>query len=138
MVLLFYGIMKVDFIPFQIGEEYENWEFELNYEEETKSFDKYQYIGNEFSELLGLEVKNCHLYFNMDILAKVNVELKSEKLNDFYTLGNVIDIKTAKKGFMKNISPDLLRKEWMIENSLLSLQYNFEFNSVFLLYKKRI
>ncbi len=38
--------MKNTFLPFQIGEQYENWEFDLEYqnEEKIKGFDSYLYL----------------------------------------------------------------------------------------------
>jgi hypothetical protein len=69
--------MKIYFIPFQIGMQYENWEFDLE-PIETKMYDKYKYIKNDIEHLFSLDVKYIYLYFDLEILFKVEIGFKSE------------------------------------------------------------
>lgn len=69
--------MKIYFIPFQIGMQYENWEFDLE-PIETKMYDKYKYIKNDIEHLFNLDVKYIYLYFDLDILFKIEIGFNSE------------------------------------------------------------
>ncbi len=62
--------MELDLIPFKIGMQYENWEFELEPYSISKATDTYKYIGNE-KRILGIEAKLILLSFNLDILEEV-------------------------------------------------------------------
>jgi hypothetical protein len=65
--------MKTDFIPFKIGMEYENWEFDLEPVENTLEYDKYIYFKNDITSVFGFEVSKIFLYFSWDILVKVEI-----------------------------------------------------------------
>ena len=58
--------------PFQIGDEYENWEFELDIlPDRIKGYDSYKYIGKEFKFFLNYLPDETELIFNLDILEGV-------------------------------------------------------------------
>lgn len=63
--------MKIDFIPFQIGEQYENWEFDLEPVYSEVMYDKYFYYKNDITTMLGIPVKSIYLAFSLDILFQV-------------------------------------------------------------------
>src|SRR5690606_6063849 len=65
--------MRTDFIPFKIGMEYENWEFDLEPVENTLEYDKYIYFKNDITSLFGFKVSRIFLYFSWDILIKVEI-----------------------------------------------------------------
>ncbi len=73
MVFYSYHIMKTDFIPFQIGMQYENWEFDLEPISSSRTYDKYQYIKNDITILFDIEIQHIYLYFNLDILNLVEI-----------------------------------------------------------------
>lgn len=65
--------MKNTFLPFQIGEHYENWEFDLEIvdDERIKGFDSYIYIR----EIVFLDIipRYTELIFSLDILQIVTM-----------------------------------------------------------------
>ncbi len=67
---LYEKIMELDLIPFKIGMQYENWEFELEPYSTSKATDTYKYLGNEKC-ILGIEAKLILLSFSLDILEEV-------------------------------------------------------------------
>lgn len=86
--------MENDLNPkFKLGEQYENWEFELKaippYEiiENGLTLEVYEYIGKPIS-ILQCAVGKVLLYFNADILHKVSysfdISYKSQIKNRFF------------------------------------------------------
>lgn len=68
--------MKLDTLPFKIGMEYENWEFELDViEDKLIGRDSYLYIGNEVTELYGFKIERIELIFCLDILEVVCITI---------------------------------------------------------------
>ncbi len=63
--------MNIDFNPFPIGEQYENWEFDLEPFKTTKSYDQYLYKKNEPKEILNIPIQKTLLTFNLDILFQI-------------------------------------------------------------------
>ncbi len=63
--------MNIDFNPFPIGEQYENWEFDLEPFKTTKTYDQYLYIKNEPKEILNIPLQKILLTFNLDFLFQV-------------------------------------------------------------------
>ena len=70
--------MDIDFIPFKLGMEYDNWEFDLESDYETTEFDRYYYIKSDTEMLFGFTVEKIFLSFNADILFMVEYELNGE------------------------------------------------------------
>lgn len=68
--------MDLEEIPFKIGMQYENWEFELDIlPDRIKGKDSYLYIGNKITELYGFKVAKIELLFNLDILEEVRITI---------------------------------------------------------------
>lgn len=68
---------KYSNLPFSIGEQYENWEFELDIIPEIiKGHDSYLYIGDNFN--LKKDTAKYELLFSLDILGAVIITYKSE------------------------------------------------------------
>lgn len=68
--------MNLDTLPFKIGMEYENWEFELDViEDKLIGRDSYLYIGNEVTELYGFKIERIELIFYWDILEVVCITI---------------------------------------------------------------
>lgn len=69
--------MKNIYLPFQIGEQYENWEFDLELIEEEKilGYDSYFYIGKK--ALLQIIPNVTELVFCLDSLQAVVMEVKN-------------------------------------------------------------
>ncbi|PZD78541.1 hypothetical protein DNG35_05625 [Mesonia sp. K7] len=66
--------MTLNDLPFELGMQYENWEFDLEPIKSTLYFDKYRYIKNDIKEISGLNVKSINLYFKLDILFKIEID----------------------------------------------------------------
>ncbi|SMC33674.1 hypothetical protein [Moheibacter sediminis] len=80
--------MKKPFLPFELGMEYENWEFELEpINQRINGCDSYNYFGK--IEIFGIKPVRIELIFYWDILVAVIVQInkrdleKTEKLIEF-------------------------------------------------------
>lgn len=87
--------MRKDQVPFRIGEDYENWEFDLeicNYDK-IKGFDSYIYLKNfNFLEIIPLQTE---LLFSFDILELVIMTINTK---DHREMGKLIDLMTKTFG----------------------------------------
>ncbi|MBS9766540.1 MAG: hypothetical protein KGV44_03235 [Flavobacteriaceae bacterium] len=72
--------MKVTEIPFKIGMQYENWEFDLELVATKKSYEIYEYIKGNITKINGSEVEYIYLYFELDILFKVVIRVDKSTL----------------------------------------------------------
>lgn len=74
--------MKTTFLPFQIGEQYENWEFDLDYlkEERIKGLDRYLYIKKSF--FLQYNARRIELIFALDILEVVIMTFEFQSFSE--------------------------------------------------------
>lgn len=74
-----------DYLKFKLDDEYSDYEFQVipipPYEiiENNLSIELYEYFG-EIDEVLNLRVKHIILYFNADILMKVELRYRGNKL----------------------------------------------------------
>ncbi|CAA0193460.1 conserved hypothetical protein [Tenacibaculum maritimum] len=68
--------MKLKELPFKIGMQYENWEFDLELLTTKKSYEIYKYIKGDIISINNVSVDGIFLYFELDILFKVEVVLK--------------------------------------------------------------
>lgn len=66
--------MNIEFIPFKIGEQYENWEFDLEPFETTKTYDRYQYFKSDQKKLFSIPIEKILLTFSLDILFQVEYQ----------------------------------------------------------------
>lgn len=110
-------------LKFTIGEQYENYEFELeNRGSKTVNgltYEIYLYTKGTSQILFGLPVKSIYLYFNGDILSCVEYEFKG---NQVVYLKRKINKYLPKSEMAKN---NFLRKEYQVQ--LLDLIINLEF-----------
>lgn len=69
--------MKTQFLPFQIGEQYENWEFELEVfsEERIDGLDAYHFLGKK--PFLNVFPDNYELIFQIDLLVLVILKIET-------------------------------------------------------------
>lgn len=87
--------MKKDLLPFDIGEDYENWEFDLEVRtfDKIKGFDSYIYLNNfKFLDVIPLHTE---LLFSFDILELVIMTINSK---DHREMGKLIDLMTKNFG----------------------------------------
>lgn len=129
--------MKIDFIPFQIGMQYENLEFDLEpIELDIKlPYDKYVYFKKDITELFGVEVQSIYLYFNLDILFKVEVIFKPKKpVQEFIHLATQLEKKYGNQ--VLSSSEDLLKlsKTWKDPKKHLIVEHHFKSNKIHLIF----
>lgn len=86
--------MKNNFLPFQIGEQYENWEFNLEYltDERIEGFDSYYYLSKV--QFLSIVPTKVELIFSLDILEIVIMTMQFHSRREKKCF-----IKTLKKDF---------------------------------------
>lgn len=71
--------MKKPSIPFKLGMEYENWEFDLEIlPDRLEGYDSYRYIGNNFNNFLNYPTEETELIFSFEILVAVIIKFKGE------------------------------------------------------------
>lgn len=88
--------MKKEILPFQIGEDYENWEFDLvvlNYET-IPFYDSYLYVG-EVKKFLNILPHKTELIFSFDILELVIITINTK---DHREMGKLIGLMTKTFG----------------------------------------
>lgn len=87
--------MKKDLLPFDIGEDYENWEFDLEVctFDKIKGSDSYIYLNNfKFFDVIPLLTE---LLFSFDILELVIMTINTK---DHREMGKLIDLMTKNFG----------------------------------------
>lgn len=125
--------MKLDFIPFQIGMHYENWEFDLEPIEGSWDHDKYLYIGNDIKEVLNEEVDKVYLYFKWDILYEVIFLFKaSSTIQQFINLLEALEKYLGETSINSNPNISTLEVEWKEEELLIKLSLEVDVTLVVL------
>lgn len=95
-------------LKFTIGEQYENYEFDLK-DFGSKAingltYEIYLYDKGNFQTLLGLPVKSILLYFNADILSCVEYRFKGNQFDYLlYRISNYLDIGISQKASKKAV-----------------------------------
>ena len=85
--------MKQLNIPFKLGMQYDNWEFDLEViQDRLQGCDSYIYIGNKFNKFLNYNKYKTELIFSFDILEAVLITLKKTN-SDYYELSEIISLK---------------------------------------------
>lgn len=129
--------MKIDFIPFQLGMQYENWEFDLDAGEDLVICDRYRYIKDDILEMLGVPIADIYLYFNGDIL--VRVDLKFQKGNTpsiFIDLAVKLKSKCGKQNIESDVEKTIIYKEWTDVKKSILLQQHLDTNSIYIVISK--
>ncbi|AZJ36882.1 hypothetical protein [Tenacibaculum singaporense] len=61
-------------LPFRIGMQYENWEFDLELVDTKKSYEVYNYTKGDIKVFNEELIEYIHLYFELDILFKIKIK----------------------------------------------------------------
>lgn len=125
--------MDLEEIPFKIGMQYENWEFDL----EPVKFDgnnvTYKYIKGDIKTILGKPIKCIYLYFNFDILYRVEIVVNaSNPLQIFTVLYGMLEATYGEQHIATEESLANIYVIWELEQMKLKLIYNFDLNRVYL------
>jgi hypothetical protein len=113
-------------IPFKIGMEYENWEFDLEVtQDRIKYFESYIYIGKKFNNFLKNPIDKTELIFSWDILEAVIITFENKDFSFIEKLNRKI----------KKLNFDLTRDDFQLEiKTSFILTYLFKENKVKLIY----
>ena len=85
--------MKQLNIPFKLGMQYDNWEFDLEVtKDRIEGCDSYIYIGKEFNKFLNYSKYKTELIFNLDVLEAVLISFESSN-SDFNELSEIVNLK---------------------------------------------
>ncbi|WP_378185901.1 hypothetical protein ACE939_12395 [Aquimarina sp. W85] len=126
--------MNLEELPFKLGMPYENWEFDLDFIEVTRLYDKYKYSKEDITDLCGLTVQHIYLYFNLDILFKVEVVFKCfNPVVEFIQLTTQLENKYGKQTLDSNEDLTKLHKTWQDSAYHLIIEYHLKPNYVYLI-----
>lgn len=77
MVFLYPKLMKTDILPFPIGMEYEDLEFDLEVlPERIKGYDSYIYVGKDLKNFLNNPTDKIELIFHWEILVAIIISVE--------------------------------------------------------------
>lgn len=87
--------MNIDFIPFKIGEKYEDLKSDLEIEDSAPNYIIYRYTKGDIQEFEGYKVTDVFLYFNLNTLFQVEMYLEQGKsvFNEFHKVNNGTSIR---------------------------------------------
>ena len=130
--------MIIDFIPFQIGMDYEHWEFDLEFIEDIHTCEKYKYIKHDITEVLSNPIEVLYLYFNCDVLVRVDVEFQNFGIPmTFINIVASLEDKYGKQVLSSNPENTLIQKLWKDTKKYLVLQHDLKSNTIKLVLTKR-
>ena len=94
--------MKNQLLPFQIGEEYENWEFDLEPSDDERilGFDSYFHIRD--LSFLGIITRYAEIVFCWDILKVVILTLDFETREQLELFRNILDLNFGNRTQFEN------------------------------------
>lgn len=124
--------MKYPDIPFKIGMEYENWEFDLEVlPDRLGGYDNYKYIGNEFNNFLNYSTDKTELIFSLDILEVVVLSFTNRNIKFYYEL-----IKVVGKYKKKKINYHNNYITFLISNNLIEINFDSKTKNITIIYGK--
>lgn len=78
-------------IPFKLGMQYENWEFDLEVtQDRLQGYDSYIYTGKKFNNFLNYSKFKTELIFNLDILEALMISFENKNLIYFESLNQTL------------------------------------------------
>lgn len=85
--------MKLLNIPFKLGMQYDNWEFDLEViQDRIQGCDSYIYIGKKVNKFLNYSTDKTELIFSLDTLEAVLITFKNSN-SYFNELSEIISLK---------------------------------------------
>lgn len=114
--------MKLDFIPFQIGMHYENWEFCLDIlPDRINGFDSYVNNDDSLNMFLNFHSDKTELIFSLEILVGVILTFNNKSLNFIKGLKEstlMTSSTTCKNEYLLNFDSDSIMKR-QVSKSLI-------------------
>lgn len=116
--------MKELNIPFKLGMQYDNWEFDLEVvQERLQGYDSYIYIGKKFNKFLNNSKFKTELIFSFDTLEAVLMTFKNSD-SDYNVLSEKVSLKlNCFSEILENTEIKLCKfvtkfnEVWVIENN---------------------
>jgi len=129
--------MKIDFIPFQLGMDYEHWEFDLQFLEDLHICEKYKYIKHDITEVLSNPIEVIYLCFNCDMLVRVDIEFQNFGIPmTFVNIVASLEEKYGKQVLSTNPENTLIQKLWKDPEKKLIFQHDLKSNTIKLVLTK--
>ena len=85
------------YLPFQIGEQYENWEFDLDILETEKVPGCDSYLYNRTTQFIGVVPDTVELIFNLDILHLVIISLNNCSIHMYHNISTTLLLNFQKR-----------------------------------------
>jgi len=93
VVFLYPKVVKQLNIPFKLGMQYDNCEFDLEVtKDRIEGCDSYIYIGKKFNKFLNYSKYKTELIFNLDILEAVLISFENSN-SDYNELSEIVNLK---------------------------------------------
>lgn len=125
--------MNIEELPFKTGMQYENWEFDLEPVEFDGNNVKYRYLKHDIPTVIGETVEAIYLYFNFDILYRLEVVFSSaDKLNTFTHILSGLGATWGEQVISTGENLSYIYVIWKLDNFSLRLVYKFDLDRVYL------
>ena len=124
--------MKQLNIPFKLGMQYDNWEFDLEVtKDRVQGFDSYIYTGKKFNKFLNYSTDKTELLFRLDVLESVMLRFDYRNIKFYYELLKAINKSTRSKvNYNNNYTA------YLVSNNLIHIFYNESNSTIILIYGK--
>lgn len=124
--------MKQLNIPFKLGMQYDNWEFDLEVtKDRVQGFDSYIYTGKKFNKFLNYSTDKTELLFRLDVLESVMLRFDDRNIKFYYELLKAINKSTRSKvNYNNNYTA------YLVSNNLIHIFYNESNSTIILIYGK--
>lgn len=92
--------MKTDILPFPIGMEYEDLEFDLEVlPERIKGYDSYIYVGKDLKNFLNYPTDKIELIFHWEILVAIIISLEYNEADLHFNLLKYLNFVEQKENY---------------------------------------
>ncbi len=124
--------MKQLNLPFKLGMQYDNWEFDLEVtKDRVQGFDSYIYTGKKFNKFLNYSTDKTELLFRLDVLESVMLRFDDRNIKFYYELLKAINKSTRSKvNYNNNYTA------YLVSNNLIHIFYNESNSTIILIYGK--
>lgn len=124
--------MKQLNIPFKLGMQYDNWEFDLEVtKDRIEGCDSYIYVGKKFNKFLNYSTDKAELLFRLDVLEAVILRFTYRNIKFYYELLKAINKSTRSKvNYHNNYTA------YLVSNNLIHIFYSESNSTIILIYGK--
>ena len=124
--------MKQLNIPFKLGMQYDNWEFDLEVtKDRIEGCDSYIYVGKKFNKFLNYSTDKTELLFSLDVLEAVILRFTYRNIKFYYEL-----LKAISKSSRSKVNYHNNYTAYLVSNNLIHIFYNKSDSTIILIYGK--